>query len=68
MMFKETYLDVLSVVNKLPRQQRKIFLLLLQGYTPSEATEELAMERSSVGAYIFYGRKKLKKLIQLQIA
>ena len=56
------YSELLKMVNSLPEDFRKPFIMAFQGYKYDEIAEELGSPLGTIKSRIFFARKKLQKL------
>lgn len=61
------YSELIKMVNTLPEDFRKPFMMAFQGYKYDEIAEELDSPLGTIKSRIFFARKKLQKLYQTAI-
>jgi RNA polymerase sigma-70 factor, ECF subfamily len=57
-----TFIELLSMVNTLPEDFRKPFMMAYEGYKYEEIAEELGSPLGTIKSRIFFARKKLQKM------
>jgi RNA polymerase sigma-70 factor (ECF subfamily) len=57
-----TFIELLSMVNSLPEDFRKPFMMAYEGYKYEEIAEELGSPLGTIKSRIFFARKKLQKM------
>lgn len=58
------YDDLLAVINQLPNNQKKPFLLYVEGYKYDEIAEQLNKPIGTIKGSIFYARKELQERLR----